>query len=193
MKVVLNFHLLLLPVLYYLLHDVSFSSETLIVVPFQVVPMPKNDQMGAQSGHSHSHCPPYPPQAVCAQFRLLPPHRSLLSFIQIPSLPPFHLPSPHHTFRLRRAHQKPLTMEDFCTICNESQNTFLNQQQKFVSNNVQGCGHLFCHTCVARQLDRKKSFACPACGTTISKLTLSEQVGVRGGGAVRRSNVVYLF
>ncbi|GMH46500.1 hypothetical protein TrRE_jg11184, partial [Triparma retinervis] len=66
-------------------------------------------------------------------------------------------------------------MEEFCSICQESQNTFINQQSKFVSNNVQSCGHLFCQTCISRQLDRKKSFACPICNTTVSKLTLSEQ------------------
>ncbi|GMI43012.1 hypothetical protein TrCOL_g6941 [Triparma columacea] len=66
-------------------------------------------------------------------------------------------------------------MEDFCSICQESQNTFINQQTKFVSNNVQSCGHLFCQTCISRQLDRKKSFPCPICDTTVSKLTLSEQ------------------
>eukprot|EP00526_Cylindrotheca_closterium_P029859 CAMPEP_0113624082 /NCGR_PEP_ID=MMETSP0017_2-20120614/12408_1 /TAXON_ID=2856 /ORGANISM="Cylindrotheca closterium" /LENGTH=247 /DNA_ID=CAMNT_0000534089 /DNA_START=90 /DNA_END=829 /DNA_ORIENTATION=+ /assembly_acc=CAM_ASM_000147 len=62
-----------------------------------------------------------------------------------------------------------------CAICGvaEGDNTNLTSQTNLQTNATVRCGHMFCNSCIDRELSRRREFPCPICNTPVKKVTLS--------------------
>ncbi|RYH31108.1 hypothetical protein EON65_03410 [archaeon] len=66
-----------------------------------------------------------------------------------------------------------LTEEDYleiCAVCQTKQDNIANlDNQAFTVNTAPGCGHKFCSTCVKREFQSKRQFACPRCRVMVTE------------------------
>jgi len=59
---------------------------------------------------------------------------------------------------------------DACAVCGKKQFSAVNlSRQVFQVNTVNNCGHKFCPSCIDRELNKKRQFACPRCKSMVSK------------------------
>ena len=66
-----------------------------------------------------------------------------------------------------------LTEEDYleiCAVCQTKQDNIANlDNQTFAVNTAPGCGHKFCPSCIKREFQSKRQFACPRCKIMVTE------------------------
>eukprot|EP01031_Cornospumella_fuschlensis_P032479 gene32479-39268_t len=72
-----------------------------------------------------------------------------------------------------------LTEEDYleiCAVCQTKQDNIANlDNQTFAVNTAPGCGHKFCPSCIKREFQSKRQFACPRCKIMVTEGKLSRR------------------
>lgn len=64
-----------------------------------------------------------------------------------------------------------------CALCGttEGDASNLSSQTTLQTNTNVRCGHMFCNTCVERELVRRREFPCPICKTPVKRVNLKKQ------------------
>ena len=59
---------------------------------------------------------------------------------------------------------------DACAVCGKKQFSSANlSRQAFQVNTANSCGHKFCSSCIDRELNKKRQFACPRCKSMVAR------------------------
>jgi CDK-activating kinase assembly factor MAT1 len=63
-----------------------------------------------------------------------------------------------------------------CAICGTAEGDASNlTATSLMTNATVKCGHQFCHSCVDRELVRRREFPCPVCSTAVKRVTLTQR------------------